>query len=395
MIQAIRQLGATVKWKDKHTVYVKGITNQKISKTIHCQESGLALRLLTCIVALNAQETINLTGEGTLSKRTHKFFEQFLPQMGVTIQTNDGKTPISITGKLRAGTYVIDGQHSSQYVSGLLISFSQIEGITNLIIEKAVSKDYINITIDCLRAFGIKIIERPQEIKYPDKLEYRIYGKQEVIPTEYTVENDWSAASYWLVASALGLDVKVRGLNFQSKQADKAIDKFLTTLHHKCIANENESTYYKPLTYNENDLYYLAQPSITFDATNCPDLIPPLVVYAVLVPQNPHFANNYTKISGIHRLLNKESNRLKTLIEEFSKLGVSIWSEFDSLCVKSCEHIHSDRVNSHNDHRIAMALAIVSILSGVEIEIEGYEAVAKSYPSFWKDVDSLKQKLIL
>lgn len=363
MIQNIQLLGASISWLDDKTLSIKGNFQNTHFSTLNCGESGLGLRLLTSIACLK-EDYISLFGSGTLLQRDQSFFTTFLPKMGIKVSDNNGKLPLSIRGPLKSGAYTVDGSVSSQYISGLLIAFSQTQGKTELKVENCTSKPYIDMTVHTLKNFGVVIHEKTGEL-------YHIEGKQPIIETDYIIDGDWSAASYWLVASALGLNVFVKGLSLNSKQADTLILEALIAAN--CTIN-----------HSENGLKIEGKNRIPldFDATNCPDLFPALVSYAALT-------NGVSKIKGVHRLVNKESNRAEALVEEYKKLGISIYIENDTLFITGEINTIPTTVFSHNDHRIAMSLAITSIVSGVEHKITASESVKKSYPDFWNDLESL------
>lgn len=363
MIENIKKLGAEIHWIDEKTLSVKGNFERTSVSELHCRESGLGLRLMAAIASLKTNE-IKLTGSGSLNKRNQSFFEQFLPQMGATVTSSEGKLPISVTGTINSGNYTVDGSESSQYISGLLIAFSQTEGTTTLKIENCASKPYIDMTVHTLICFGVQI----DEIEYAT---YRIKGIQPIQKTDYTIDGDWSSASYWLVASALGLNIYTKGLSMSSKQADKAILNAFMTANCRIMNMGNG------LFIDGKERHPL-----NFDATNCPDLFPALTTYASLT-------KGISKIKGVHRLANKESDRGEVLKQEFKKLGIRIFIENDTLMIEGKTTIQSATVSSHNDHRIAMCLAIAGIAGNAEINIEHAEATGKSYPEFWKDLESL------
>jgi 3-phosphoshikimate 1-carboxyvinyltransferase len=185
------------------------------------------------------------------------------------------------------------------------------------------------------------------------------------------VESDWSSASYWLVASALGHEVKCVGLSMDSNQADKAILDAFVAANCAVIADENGIV-----------IDGTQRTSFAFDATHCPDLFPALVTFAA-------FCSGTSRIRGVHRLRHKESDRASALVNEFSKLGVNISIVEDALVITGRKRVLSEKVDSHNDHRIAMCLAIAGLYAEDGVEITGAEAVSKSYPDFWNDFDSL------
>lgn len=364
MIENVQKLEAEIHWIDKKTLSVKGNFEHTSISELHCGESGLGLRLMTAVVSLKTNE-VKLTGSGSLNRRNQSFFELFLPKMDVKIQSNKGKLPIIVKGPPKAGDYTVDGSESSQYISGLLIAFSQVEGITTLKVENSSSKPYIDMTLHTLQRFGVEIDEAENAV-------YTIKGIQPIQKTDYIIDGDWSSASYWLVASALGLNIHTKGLSMSSKQADKAILSAFMTANCRVM--------------NMEDVLFIEgkeRRPLNFDATNCPDLFPALTVYAALT-------EGISKIKGVHRLANKESNRGEALKQEFEKLGIRIFIENDTLVIEGKTNIQSATVFSHNDHRIAMCLAIAGLAGSAEITIENAEATGKSYPDFWKDLESLQ-----
>lgn len=363
MLANAEKLGAVITRIDEKTLSVAGNFDQTIVSELNCGESGLGARLLTPVATLKTQP-VTLTGEGSLVRRDQTFFERFLPQMGVNVQLTNEKLPIRVSGPLKPGTYSVDGSESSQYISGLLIAFSQTEGTTLLQVENSTSKPYIDMTLHTLKSFGVYIEEEEKEI-------YKITGKQPITEASYTIDGDWSSASYWLTAAALGMKISVQGLSLSSKQADKAILNAFMLAGCRILNTENglkiDGTDRKPLDFN---------------ATDCPDLFPALTTYAALTP-------GLSRIKGVHRLANKESNRGKALQQEFTKLGVAIRVEEDTMFIEGVETLLPAVVSSHNDHRIAMCLAIASIAGRVELTIEQADAVGKSYPGFWEDLEAL------
>jgi 3-phosphoshikimate 1-carboxyvinyltransferase len=218
-------------------------------------------------------------------------------------------------------------------------------------------------TLNTLRAFGAIIIET-------EKDSFSIQARK-LKATRYKVEADWSSASYWLVASALGQDVNVHNLNLESKQADKSLLKVFEVAN--CIIDFSNGLKIKGKS----------RKPFQFDATDCPDLFPALVVFAAGI-------NGKSIISGTNRLVHKESNRALTLQSEFGKLGLRIELTENEMHVFGTGKLTGGKVHSHNDHRIAMSLGIASCLSNSIIEIEKAEAVSKSYPTFWDDFEQLK-----
>jgi 3-phosphoshikimate 1-carboxyvinyltransferase len=362
VLKAIELLGAKVESIDTNSYTIFG-GKFVYSEQLNVGESGLAIRLLTPIVA--AQNlTISLSGKGSLLKRSLHFFEEHLPKMNVEVKSINGLLPIEVKGPLKGGTYTVDGSQSSQYVSGLLMALPFVDDASDLFVEKLASKPYVQMTLNTLQKFGIRIEN--------DKFErFLIAGKQNYIPCDYLVEGDWSAASYWLVAAALGAEITISGLSMSSLQADK---KMLDAL---IFAGCNLHYSTDGISVNGTE-----KKAFQFDATHCPDLFPALVSFAAFCP-------GLSVISGVKRLKNKESDRGLTLKKEFEKLGVGIDILDDEMHIHGRSTIEGGDVFSHNDHRIAMCMAIVGLFSKKGVTIENAEAVAKSYPNFWNDLDQL------
>ncbi len=363
MLAAIEQFGATVKYIDETTIEITGTNYFPTKLTLDAGESGLCIRLLTSICA--AQNGVyNLLGEGSLMQREMCFFAEEFPNLNVGFESNSGFLPFTVKGPMRSTSLVVDGSQSSQYISGLLMALPLIDGETTLGVANLKSTPYLNMTLNTLSVFGLHIERKENNTFF-------ISGNQTYKATDYTVESDWSAASFWLVASALGAEVKVKGLSMSSLQADKAI------LHAFVSAGCS-------VLKDSNGISILGKDkcAFQFDATDCPDLFPALVVFAA-------FINGVSKISGVHRLASKESNRGEVLRQEFTKLGVVIEQIEDSLYIHGNGTMNGGFVNAHNDHRIAMCFGIAGMFATQELIIEQAESVAKSYPRFWDDLNSL------
>lgn len=363
MLAAILQLGAQVEEVEPRQLKVKGIGEFPQEAVLNMEESGLGTRLMTGICAAH-EGNFTITGSGSALKRPMEFFEETLPKFGAKICSSDNFLPMHITAPMQGSEVTLDGSQSSQYISGLLMALPLLKTESRLEVQNLKSIPYVQMTLNTLAHFGIYI----QHYNFE---QFVIAGNQKYLSTESTVEGDWSSASYWLVASALGQQISVTGLSLQSLQADKAIldafDKANCSLefHDNGIRIDGENR----------------QP-FQFDATHCPDLFPALVAFAAL-------CEGRSDIRGVHRLKHKESNRGEVLKEEFEKLGVNIILDDDVMHIYGKTFIEGGRTNAHNDHRIAMCLAIAGMFSDSHVEIEGAEAVAKSYTDFWEDFDSL------
>lgn len=362
VIKACQLLGAQIELIGPDSYVISGGKFVTFNE-LNVGESGLAIRLLTPVVATQKQRTL-LNGKGSLLKRPLYFFEEYLPKMNIEVKSTNGFLPIEVQGPLKGGTFTVDGSQSSQYVSGLLMALPLVDDASDLFVESLASKPYVQMTLHTLEKFGIQIEN--------DKFErFLIAGKQPYLPCEYHVEGDWSAASYWLVGAALGADITIVGLSMTSLQADK---KMLDAL---IVAGCNIQFSSDGISVKGNE-----KKAFHFDATHCPDLFPALVSLAAFCP-------GVSVISGVKRLKNKESDRGIALKTEFEKLGILIELREDEMYIHGGKTIEGGDVFSHNDHRIAMCLAIVGLFSKNGVTIENAEAVAKSYPDFWKDLEQL------
>ena len=344
------------------------IKNPNETLEINCGESGLSMRMFTSIAALYPTP-VRITGSGSLLSRPMDFFVDLLPKLGVTINSIDGKAPLDLQGQLNPADIEIDGSLSSQFLTGLLIAFAKAakEEVT-IKVNNLNSKPYITLTLQLLKKFGYNVTHKDFEL-------FTIIPQSISTETiEYSVEADWSSASFLLVAAAINGDVLLSGLDILSAQADVAI---------------LEALLYANVSLQETEEGILIEKSniepFDFDATHCPDLFPPLVTLAA-------YANGISTIKGAKRLLHKESNRGLTLQTEFGKLGVQIDLVDDEMKIHGTGKIKGVEVESHNDHRIAMALAVAALQADEPVLIMQAEAINKSYPNFYKDLETLGAK---
>ena len=375
-IGIIKALGAEV-INDREELVVKSdgfpFTIHHSPLTINCGESGLAIRMFAPIIALSEKE-ITINGEGSLLDRPMDFFDEILPQLHVKMKSNNGKLPIVIQGPLKPKNIEVDGSLSSQFITGLLMAYSAA-GANNVSIKvnNLKSKPYIDLTLDVMKQFGLKV---PENKNYQ---EFIFHNDSSQIPpptgggggASYTVEGDWSGGAFLLVAGAIAGPITVRRLDLTSTQADKKILDALMAAN-AGIAIEAKGIKVHPAEMTAFD----------FDATDCPDLFPPLVALAA-------YCKGETTIKGVSRLTHKESNRALTLQEEFGKMGVKINLKDDVMIIHGGNGVKRAKVHSHHDHRIAMALAVAALKAEGETIIEEAGAVKKSYPDFFSDLKSL------
>lgn len=356
-------LGAEIIQLEVGKYSITGIKEFPKEAVLNVGESGLGLRLITAVCAAH-EGTFVINGEGSILNRPQVFFEDHLTQLGVQVESNNGFLPLKIKGPLIGGKLVVDGSMSSQFLSGLLMALPLIKADTTLTVKNLKSVPYVKMTLETIATFGIEIENKSFE-------EFYIKGNQAYKSLKYAIESDWSGASFWLVASALGHDVKVLGLTLDSHQADLEMLNALTGANCGVVADETG------IQIDGSN-----RKAFQFDATHCPDLFPALVAFA-------SFCDGKSSILGLRRLKNKESDRGEVLKEEFGKLGVVIELDGDMMLIHGSSSMKPTNVSAHNDHRIAMCLAVVGINLEGEMEISGAESVKKSYPDFWNHLDSL------
>lgn len=365
MLTAVQGLGAKIIEKQNDFLILEGISNFPHQAHVNLGESGLGTRLMTSVLASN-QGSFFLTGEGSLLQRPMDFFTEFLPKFGAQVKSDDGKLPLIIKGPMQGTTVEIDGSLSSQFLSGLLMALPRVEGTSSLKVKDLKSIPYIQMTLNTLAQFGIQITQT-------DFSEFTISGGQNYQAGTYVIEGDWSSASCWLVASALGKNIHVSGLNRNSLQADVLILKAFEKANCQVEIGADFIA-----IHGENRIPF------EFDANHCPDLFPALVCLAAFTP-------GISKIKGLGRLKHKESDRGLALQMEYKKLGVEITFVHDEMWIFGKKQVEVKGVfSAHNDHRIAMSLAISSMFSDKDMELGQADSVAKSYPNFWETFSRLR-----
>lgn len=328
-----------------------------------CGESGLAIRLFAPIVSLYSHK-VELDAEGSLLKRPADFMTDTFNQLGVSIETTKGFPPLKIQGPLKPGNANLDGSLSSQFLSGLLIALPKAQGNSTLKVNNLMSIPYIDMTLQAIESFGAKITHNNYK-------EFIIEGNQSYNAGNYSIEGDWSGAAGLLVAGAISGKIVVNQLSAKSTQADRAVLNALCAAGAEIVLDENTITISKPKKLK----------AFEFDALHCPDLFPVLTALAAN-------CEGISKISGVHRLVHKESNRGGALKLEFNKIGVRIDFEEDIMLIYGGK-MHGGKVFAHNDHRIAMALTLAALNASEPIYIEGAECVNKTYPEFFSDMELL------
>lgn len=341
---------------------------------INCGESGLSIRMFTPLVALSSSE-ITIDGSGSLTTRPMNFFDEILPQLDVSIQSNQGKLPLVVKGPLQPKNITIDGSLSSQFLTGLLLVYAASNANdVSISVNYLKSKPYVDLTLKVMEDFGLNV---PVNHNYEKFIFQSSIVNRQLSIVNYTVESDWSGGAFLLVAGAVAAQngIVVKGLDIQSTQADKKIIEALQDCGCKISIRDNEIEISNPPSGARGKAFH-------FNATDCPDLFPPLVALA-------SYCEGTTVIEGVSRLAHKESDRGLTLQEEFKKLGIEIELQDDLMMIKGGNGLKGATVHSRHDHRIAMACAVAALRAEGNTTIEEANAINKSYPNFYEHLQKL------
>ena len=307
-LDIIQRLGATITENDGDLL-IESNGVLPTADSINCGESGLSIRMFTPLVALSDQ-LIRVEGTGSLITRPMDFFDDILPQLGVEVKSNSGKLPLEIKGPIKPASIEVDGSLSSQFLTGLLMAYGASHEIgknekVSIKVNNLKSKPYIDLTLEVMKQFGFRL---PENRNYKEFVFHEDAHRTVSTTTNrsYTVEGDWSGGAFLLVAGAIAGPITIRGLDPGSTQADKAILEALMSAH-AGLAIDAKGIQLHPTTMQ----------GFNFDATDSPDLFPPLVALAA-------YCKGTTRIKGVSRLAHKESDRATTLQDEFDKMGVAI-----------------------------------------------------------------------
>ena len=352
-IEAMKKLGANIEQKENYLLIDGSDTFKNLNENIEidCNESGSTLRFLFPLSIVEENKVL-FKGRGKLFKRPMTpYFENF--EKYKIKHSYIDENAILLEGQLKAGIYEIDGNISSQFITGLLFSLPFLD---------RESKNYIDISLDCLNKFGIKIINNSHQ-------EFVIEGNQSYRAGNYRTEADYSQAAFFLVANATGSKIKINDLTENSLQGDKKIIDYISEIDN----------------WNSKD-------TLILDGSETPDIIPILSLKAVV-------SGKKIEIVNIERLRIKESDRLKATVEELSKLNFDLIEKKDSILINSRENFKVNKnekvvsLSAHSDHRIAMMIAIAATCYDGEILLDNLDCVKKSYPNFWEVFLSLGGKI--
>lgn len=367
-IEGMKQLGADITCLED-SVIVKGIKDFKAMQndTVFCNESGSTLRFFIPIFSL-CDKTISFTGRNRLLKRPQTIYEEIFKSQNISYIQDEDK--IQIGGKLKAGHYELNGDVSSQFISGLLFTLPLLDKDSTIHIKEPYeSRSYVDLTLQMLDLYGI-------QASYKDANTLVIPGNQSYIAHDYDIEGDYSQLGFFAVLATINNDLKCLGLSHESLQGDKQIISILKNAG--ADINEIENGY----LIKKSNLH-----ASEIDLGDCPDLGPILNVMAM-------YASGNTRIYNAQRLRYKESDRIAAMEEELNKCDVQISTTEGEILIHGAKQYSCDEVLSgHKDHRIVMSLSVAATLFDKPVVIDGAQAINKSYPTFFDDLQKLGCKV--
>jgi 3-phosphoshikimate 1-carboxyvinyltransferase len=336
------------------------------AKEVDCGESGSTLRFLLPIAALGQNidaEPAVFKGRGRLFERPlevySKIFTEFAKAGSEFIQEFDR---VIVKGPLKNGEFVLPGDVSSQFISGMLLALPLLDGDSEIRLSTPLeSGKYVEMTVEVMKSFGVDIEASERS--------YFVRGGQGYRAARYKIEADYSQAAFFLAAAALGRDVRVSGLNPDSVQGDAAMLRVLRGMGAE-------------VTWKDGVVSVRADTlsAVTVDAREIPDLIPPIASLCC-------FCQGTSEIVNAGRLRLKESDRLSALAAELGKLGAKIVETDRSLSITGAERLKGGKVDAWGDHRVAMAMAVAAVRCDGPVSLTGWQSVNKSYPGFWRDFE--------
>jgi 3-phosphoshikimate 1-carboxyvinyltransferase len=350
-------------------------------RAIDCGESGSTLRFLIPLAGLDGREWV-FACKGRLAERPLGPYEAVFRACGGELKLVGSE--VRVRGPLRPGLFELPGDVSSQFVTGLLLALPLLDGDSEIRITTPLeSADYVRLTADVQQSFGVEINEAGEGgdgvFNFERITGWRVRGGQSYRSVKYTVEADWSQAAYFLCAGALGRRVAVAGMSPGSLQGDMRILGILKEAG--CDVDAEMRLIPKRDTATVRALApHDGLRAVTVDASDIPDLVPPVAALACCLPGT-------SRIENAGRLRLKESDRLAALAHELGAIGAEIREDGDALVINGREQLAGGRADAHGDHRIAMALAVAAIGCGEPVELTGWESVRKSYPGFWDDFE--------
>lgn len=369
-IEAMETLGAKIVKKDNNTINVWGMFNleskRKLVRDIDCNESVSTLRF-SIPISLLFNGITKFIGKGDLGDKPLDAYFDIFKEQGIKYNNIEDGLNMIVKGNLKPGEFNMEGDVNSQFITGLLFTLPLLDGNSKINITKEIkSRAYIDLTIDCMKDFGVYIENNNYK-------EFIITGNQNYKGKTYKLEGDYSKAAFYLVANILGSDVGIENLNKESAQGDKIIIEILERMGVE-FYKEGNIIKNKPIEEIKGTI---------IDSTEWPENIPILILAAAL-------AKGKTKIINLKNLKNKDYDRIKNICNELKKLGANIEETEEGLVIEGVSELKGGAdCFSFNDDIIAMTLAIASTVCKEDIRLIGYEDAHKSYPNFFEDFKML------
>ncbi|GFI40342.1 3-phosphoshikimate 1-carboxyvinyltransferase [Thomasclavelia cocleata] len=363
-IKAMKSLGTIIEEFENYLIIDGTTTFTKQNSEIDCEESGSTLRFMVPI-SIVEENKVHFVGRGNLGKRPLDTFYEIFERQNIGYMYKKDVLDLYVIGKLKPDHYIIPGNISSQFITGLLFALPLLKGDSIIEITSTLeSKGYIDLTLQMLSQYGIKIINN-------DYKSFVVMGNQEYQAHDYRVEADFSQAAFYLVAGAIGNDVVLTDLNLNSLQGDKATLSILEAMGAKInVVSDGIKVTGENLSATQ------------VDASQCPDVIPVVSVALAL-------AQGKSEVINAKRLRIKECDRIIATSSQLNELGGSVVELSDSMTIRGVSEFVGGNCSSFADHRIAMMLAIAATRCNQSVIIDNMECVEKSYPSFWEDYQSL------
>jgi len=364
-ISACRGFGIEVEEMEDKVTINNTIDSTVANSIINAENSGTTIRIAIAIAALSGGNT-TLTGDESLRKRPMQPILDSLETMGVKTESDDGKPPIHINGKIEGKEINIKGNISSQFISALMIIAPRLpEGLTINVDGELVSKPYVDLTIAIMKKFGVQVETEEKYKKY--HVIHQIYK-----PTTFSIPSDFSNLALLLAANVLlGDGLKIEINLGDMPQGDEAIVDILEKLGVNVTLEDDIITTKSPILLNGGK----------FDLSNTPDLLPAIAILA-LKSEKP------IELFNVKHARYKETDRIAIMSRELKKIGLYVEEKEDGMILRKTEDFHSAELNSENDHRLFMAFSIAGMFVG-ECTVSDPDAVKVSYPEFISDMKNV------
>ena len=362
-LAAAAALGAQVEAGESWARIAGAAPLQAPAAPVDCCESGSTLRFLIPLAALTGRP-VAFTGRGRLMQRPQSVYQELFASQGLRFE-QEGDT-LTVAGPLRPGCFSLAGDVSSQFISGLLFALPLLDGDSRLCLKPPVeSRSYIEMTRASQSRFGVSSA-------WLDEYTLAVPGGQAYRPRDMAIEGDWSQAAFPAALGVLAGDVTVTGLEPGTLQGDAVILDILRRCGGRAEAVPGGMRFQKSALHGTK-----------IDLADCPDLGPILMALGLL-------CEGETVITNAGRLRLKESDRIAAMEQELRKLGGQIESDGGTVTVRrSALHAPAGPLWGHNDHRVVMSLTVLAAAAGLPVQIDGAEAVAKSWPGFFAAVRQL------